>query len=404
MAKCVWLALALSLLSLGEGQEACVQDDNCKLPDCTCASTQGPFGDLPIEYTPQFVVLSFDDAITVTNYPFYLNVLNSYTNPNGCRATMTFFVSHLYNDYAKMNELHRLGSEIAVHSVTHKADVEHYWRPANYTVWENEAVDMKTMLMKYGFIPEKDIKGFRAPFLEVGGNDMYQALYDNGFSYDCSWPALQYTNWYGEEPLGALFPYTLDYLSPQDCTVGRCPDALFPGMWVAPMLDLKDNRGEACAMLDACQGNETDCADQNCEDNVFKFLKRNFEYNYNSNRAPFGVFTHHSWFLLDEINESTAHTNGYLRFLQYVNSLPDVYLVSMDRVLEWMKDPLPVMDLGSHPAFTCPTFDPESDCPDPITCEYQEGLPDPGLKEVLMTMCSRPCPKNFPWLGNIDGN
>lgn len=69
-------------------------------------------------------------------------------------------------------------------------------------------------------------------------------------------------------------------------------------------------------ILELLRRNETDCADQNCEDNVFKFLKRNFEYNYNSNRAPFGVFTHHSWFLLDEINESTAHTNGYLRFVR----------------------------------------------------------------------------------------
>nr|XP_027206510.1 uncharacterized protein LOC113799991 [Penaeus vannamei] len=167
-------------------------------------------------------------------------------------------------------------------------------------------------------------------------------------------------------------------------------------MWVAPMLDLKDNRGEACAMLDACQGSSY------------------FETELRAPRIAKTTCSQQPSFLwrvhppplvpLDEINESTAHTNGYLRFLQYVNSLPDVYLVSMDRVLEWMKDPLPVMDLGSHPAFTCPTFDPESDCPDPITCEYQEGLPDPGLKEVLMTMCSRPCPKNFPWLGNIDGN
>ncbi|XP_042856412.1 chitin deacetylase 7-like [Penaeus japonicus] len=404
MVKCAWLALSLTLLSLGWGQEVCVPDENCKRPDCVCASTESYFASFDNSLTPQFVILSFDDAVTVTNNPFYLDLLNTYKNPNDCRISMTFFVSHLYNDYTMVNELHRLGSEIAVHSVTHKADVEHYWRPANYTVWQNEAVDMREMLVKYAYIPEADLKGFRAPFLEVGGNDMYQALYDSGFTYDCSWPALQYTNWYGDEPKGALFPYTLDYQSPQDCTVGRCPDALFPGMWVAPMLDLKDNRGEACAMLDACQGNYTDCADQICEDNVFEFLRRNFEYNYKGNRAPFGVFTHHSWFLLDEINESDAHTKGYLRFLQYVNSLPDVYIASMNRVLEWMKDPYPVMDLGSHPAFTCDSFDPITTCPDPNTCNYKEGLPDPGLQEVVMNVCSRPCPPKFPWLGNVDGN
>lgn len=38
--------------------------------------------------------------------------------------------------------------------------------------------------------------------------------------------------------------------------IGYPPTESFPGMWVAPMTDLQDNRGEACAMLDACQGYE----------------------------------------------------------------------------------------------------------------------------------------------------
>ena len=36
--------------------------------------------------------------------------------------------------------------------------------------------------------------------------------------------------------------------------LGRTPKNTYPGFWVAPMLDLQDDRGTPCAMLDACQG------------------------------------------------------------------------------------------------------------------------------------------------------
>ena len=56
-----------------------------------------------------------------------------------------------------------------------------------------------------------------------------------------------------------------------------------------------------------------DCDEKKCEDNIFNFLKKNFDSHYFGERSPFGLYTHHSWFNIDEINESTAHTNGYLR-------------------------------------------------------------------------------------------
>ena len=43
-------------------------------------------------------------------------------------------------------------------SNSHKPDLQNYWRPANYSVWESEIVDAREMLIKYGNIPRKDIK------------------------------------------------------------------------------------------------------------------------------------------------------------------------------------------------------------------------------------------------------
>ncbi|MPC30174.1 hypothetical protein E2C01_023433 [Portunus trituberculatus] len=95
-------------------------------------------------------------------------------------------------------------------------------------------------------------QGWRAPFLELGGDEMFSALQQLGLKYDCSWTTLKYTNWF-EKPNQGLWPYTLDYNSPQDCPLGRCPKDTYPGVWVMPMLDLNDNKNQPCAMLDTCQ-------------------------------------------------------------------------------------------------------------------------------------------------------
>ncbi|XP_042887457.1 chitin deacetylase 7-like isoform X3 [Penaeus japonicus] len=401
-----WGALALAAstqvpeATTEAGPEECIQGENQNSPDCLCGSVHNP-GNFELSQVPQFVVLSFDDAVTVSNFPFYEEFKNL-LNPNNCRITMTFFVSHTYTNYI-INELHRLGHEIALHSVSHKSDVQNYWRPANKSVWVSEMSDLKKIIVQNANIPEEDIKGWRAPFLEVGGDEMFSALHDLGLQYDCSWPTLKYTNWYGSKPLGALWPYTLDYPSIQDCQLGRCPADTYKGLWVAPMIDLNDNLGEACAMLDTCRSIDDELL--NNADAIEYFLKRNFDLNYRGNRAPFGLYAHHAWFYENVIGETTARKDGYLKFLQYLATKPDVYVVSMNRVLEWMKNPVPVSQLNSQEAFQCPSFDPASTCPDKNNYEFDKtnNLPE-NLDSVRMGSCHRPKPAYFPWLHNPYGN
>ena len=85
-----------------------------------CFSTESPIPDDTDpnnRKTPQLVVLSFDDAITKINFPFY-EIISELKNPNDCNISMTFFVSHTYTDYSLVHEQLRRGNEIAVHSVT----------------------------------------------------------------------------------------------------------------------------------------------------------------------------------------------------------------------------------------------------------------------------------------------
>merc|ERR1712179_511863 len=402
-------------------QPNCTKEASCYPPDCMCASTRNPLDDDEV-YIPQFVILSFDDAVKVDNYDFYDNLIDSYINPNGCPITMTYFITHMYNDYSLTNELHRRGSEIAAHSVSHKPDVQNYWKPMDYDTWFKEINDAKSMINKYGKIPLDDIKGWRAPFLETGGDIMYKAMHDAGFTYDCSISTYRYSNWYtieGEDkPRGALFPYTMDYESDLKCSVGKCPKETYPGFWVTPMTDLDDPRSWTnetytpevkvpCNMLGSCiQGNETDtewdCIDDECKDNMVQWLKDSFAEHYDKNKAPFGLYTHYAWLQNDDI-QKTRRKEAYMEFLEYLQGIEDVWIVSLSTLVEWMKDPQYQEDMiigGWEPA-SCNNDLPDTNCQDPIVCSYEN--PPFGGSRVEMTICTRPCPDTYPWLDNVDG-
>ena len=67
------------------------------------------------------ITVTFDDAINNNNIDLYAEMFNKQRkNPNGCDIKATFFVSHKYSNYSAVQEMHRLGHEIASHSITHK--------------------------------------------------------------------------------------------------------------------------------------------------------------------------------------------------------------------------------------------------------------------------------------------
>lgn len=46
---------------------------------------------------------------------------------------------------------------------------------------------------------------------------------------------------------------------------------------------------------------------------VETFLKRNFQINYYNNKAPYGLYVHHSWFYEGSLNKSDARQEGYTK-------------------------------------------------------------------------------------------
>ncbi|XP_046391272.1 chitin deacetylase 7-like [Ischnura elegans] len=372
---CVLFGL-LVVCASGAPRSEC-NDSNCKLPDCHCFGTAVP-GGLEPKDIPQLVMLTFDDAIDATNYDdFYSKAFVNRRNPNGCNVSASFFTTHDYSDYMRTYELYRMGHEISLHSITHRTGTD-YWATASVEQLEKEFIGQEVMLNKFGLIPKEAMKGIRAPYLQNAGDNTFEMLAKNNLKWDCSWPT-------GQNEINQIpWPYTLDFKSPQDCPIPPCPQKTHPGVWVVPMVDWMDDDGVHCSMVDAC----TYITD---EDKLVEFMKANFHRHYDGNRAPFPFFLHAAWFLA-----MPMRFDAYNKFLDYLETLKDVYVVTVSQALEWIQNPTPTSQMGDF--WKCWEV-PEDTCK-PIECHLTRE--DVG-EERYMEICS-PCPATYPWIDNPAGS
>lgn len=58
-------------------------------------------------------------------------------------------------------------------------------------------------------------------------------------------------------------------------------------------------------------------------DELVDFMIENFNRSYHTNKAPFGFYVHAAWFNVDE-----SHFPAYIKFIDYLQTLKDVHLVS----------------------------------------------------------------------------
>ncbi|GIY22966.1 nodB homology domain-containing protein [Caerostris extrusa] len=344
---------------------------HCLAPNCSC------FGVVPLKgdtkNLPQFVVLTFDDAVTTLNINTYRQLLKAKHNSNGCPVSATFFVSHEYNDYEFVNEVYKQGNDIAVHSITHESSTE-MWKTASLNRWKDEMTGMRQILSKFGLIPSSEILGHRAPFLQSSGDSTFEMLKENQFVYDSSMPSRAFMD-------PPAWPYTLDHGFLQDCQIPPCPKSSYPGLWLFPMVQWKRTsviRNEVidfhCSMLDACTPYPTTAKE------TYAYMMDNFERHYTSNKAPFPVFLHEA-------------LEGFANFLDAMRQKEDVFIVSMREVLEYMKHPVKLEEYKSQKCFA--STRPQAGACKPVTCNFRK-------RNIFMKSCV-PCPKRFPWLGNPEG-
>merc|ERR1712243_88157 len=388
--------VTVSLSHLGEKARPC-SEKYCQLPECFCSGIKVP-KDLPAETIPQFVMLTFDDSINPNVAEFYDKLFKDRKNPNGCPIRGTFYVTHEWNDYWLTKKLYSEGHEIADHSITHETTKA--FKEADIDRWTKEICGMKKVLEIFGQIRAEDVKGFRAPYLQPGGDDMFEAMARCGVTYDTSLPAAE-----NNPP---IWPYTLDYKSTQECKIGPCPKNSHPGLWEVPMVYYQDEQKppSVCAMIDACHDNGT-------KQSAYDLLLNNFLRHYLTNRAPFPMFMHAGWFTVNPYRWEALND-----FIDKVLSQPDVYFVTVSDVIEWIKNPVPCEDevtedkrrtcrLDALNDWSCKSRSVKSRGP---VCQ-KSGRQNCLLSRVVYnTTCERrfsncfECPTTYPWLGNPDGN
>ncbi|OWR47572.1 chitin deacetylase 8 [Danaus plexippus] len=351
--------------------------EKCKLPNCRCSSTEIP-GNLEARDTPQFVILTFDDAVTTVNIETYRSILYNRANSNRCPIGVTFFINHEYTDYSIVNELYNRGFEIALHSITHKTN-QTYWKEATVEESTREFVDQRILVSHFANIPQRSIQGIRSPFLQLSGNSTYQMIKENGLTYDLSWPTVRFTD-------PGLWPYTLDYASIQDCVIAPCPTASVPGVWVIPMISWTDLEGFPCSFVDACFSNPN----LSDEDAWFQYIVKAFEKHYLGNRSPFGFYVH-EWFV--RINPGVK--GALVRFMNMVQNMNDAFLVNANEVVNWVKNPVPLNEFVKQ---DCPRFVPAA-CRRTTCSALKE---EESGNTYYMTICNR-CPRVYPWLNNPRG-
>lgn len=104
------------------------------------------------------MLLTFDDAVSVTNIDTYRSLLRDRRNSNNCPAGATFYVSHEYTNYQLVNELYNMGLEIALHSISHQTP-QSYWAEASYDDMVREFADQVTLMSHFANIPASAMKG-----------------------------------------------------------------------------------------------------------------------------------------------------------------------------------------------------------------------------------------------------
>ncbi|XP_030079188.1 mucin-17 isoform X2 [Drosophila hydei] len=341
--------------------------DVCLLPDCYCGGKDIP-GELPVESIPQIVLLTFDDSVNDLNKQLYMDLFEKgRVNPNGCPITATFYVSHEWTDYSQVQNLYSDGHEMASHTVSHS-----FGEQFSQKKWTREIAGQREILAAYGGVKLSDVRGMRAPFLSVGGNKMYKMLYDSNFTYDSSMPV------YENRP--PSWPYTLDYKIFHDCMIPPCPTRSYPGVWQVPMVMWQDLNGGRCSMGDACS-NPSDA------EGVTKMIMKNFERHYTTNRAPFGLFYHAAWFT------QPHHKEGFIKFLDAINAMQDVWIITNWQALQWVRDPTPTSRINSFQPFQCDYSDRPKRCNNPKVCNLWHKS---GVR--YMKTC-QPCPDIYPWTG-----
>ena len=393
-----------STLKLCEGRLCTSDCSNCNICDpnvckpennCQCFSQEIP-GNLPLEDTPQFFFLTFDDILekdTLYDISKTLDPLiqdAKIKDGLGCAVRPTFYVQSLGCQFA-LAPLYekKYGGEIALHSVTHTTSSK-----STDATWKTEIGQSYNDIKDLSSV--KNLYGFRAPFLEVN-EYYYKYLTENKILYDSS-SSYYGASWRKDQTAKEqrnYWPFTLDYGFPDIdyCySAVSCPTKSFPGIWEITMIGYVNSQGKEYVIMDY---------DYTTVDSFVADLKSQIQKNYDSNRAPLGLYFHSLYFLNSgETAFDPARFTFLQKMLQMVSeTFPKLVFTTPARVINWMKNPKKFSELQANPDFTCVprvnSWTLDNSCNDgkPVTSCAGSG------SYLSYLICGQYCPNKFPDFG-----
>ena len=323
-------------------EETC-SEENCKLPNCACA-TESPPGGMAPNNVPQLVVFAFSGPLNNDSWYYLRRIFadegkgsKERTNPNDERITMTLFVSDdETDDYCRAGEFYRDGHEVGVAGINDTYSMTTL-KPRR---WEEAMMGQRHNLTTLANVDEKDIGGMRAPALAAGADAQFigmQYMANETKHGEHAWHPYDSSIVLGEDQYWKnsvpLWPYTMDFrvvdtVRPHN----RHPAACYPGVWEVPVQRFYDNYSTAHDFID-------DWASAETVPMLYYTIANNFWRHYSGNRAPFIINARTDWFSKDPFALEAVE-----RFIDVLlaHELDDVYVVSMDQMLQWAKDPVPL--------------------------------------------------------------
>ncbi len=289
-----------------------------------CASITPP-GELSPGETPQFIMVTFDDAVNSLSQSFIDSFMVDIRNPNGLVAPRTYFINKANTQIELVQRLYEAGHEFANHTTTHNTGIE-----TNFEDWLRELHEINFWLVNEVGIPSKQITGFRAPFLATN-ETMWRALDKVGFLYDSSVPEKIATPIVvSEGPDKYVWPHTLDNGAGLSCFANLCPEEPVNGLWEIPLWTWVDSTNFDYGAMDPSISSVE----------VFKeLLEFNFMQRYTGNRAPLGIYLHAGQMWQRERQQAIKD------FLQEKLDLPGVWVINMRGVVEWMRNPVSINEI-----------------------------------------------------------
>ena len=331
--------------------EICMEENNCKLPKCLCASEFPSMG-MEREDIPQLVVFAFSGPLNENTWKPLRRIFDNEgvgskrrVNPNDEPISMTLFVSDEgTDDYCRAGEFYRDGHEIGVNGVNDK----HSMDGREPSAWKSVMMRQREKLAKEAKIDVLDIGGMRAPALEAGGDGQFEGIQlmnaSNWLPYDSS--IVLDENDYLKNTV-PIWPYTMDFK--YDDTIrpwNHHPTTCYPGVWEVPLQRFRDRYNRPHDFID-------DWAVVRDDATLYSAIANNFWRHYSKNRVPFIINARTSWF-----QRQPDAVKAVERFIDVIiaHDLMDVYVVSMEQMLEWVKNPVPLVELNTAPSlFKKPT-------------------------------------------------